>query len=132
MITDLVTCFFLICGAGFSFIAALGIARMPDLFTRMQAAAKTSTLGLGCTIVAVAVHFGEVGITTRAALIILFFFLTTPIAAHMIARAGYISGVALWRGTVTDEMRDTYDPVTHELSSERRSERGDSSEMIGL
>ncbi len=114
---ELVTSLLMLAGAGFSFTAALGIVRMPDLFTRMQAAAKTGTLGVGCTIAAVAVHFAEVGVTTRAALVILFLFLTAPVAAHMIARAGYISGVVLWSGMVTDELRDRYDPTTHALAS---------------
>jgi multicomponent Na+:H+ antiporter subunit G len=117
LITDVLTSFFIFAGAGFSFIAAVGIVRMPDLFTRMQAAAKTGTLGVGLTIVAVAIHFSDVGVTTRAVLVILFLFLTAPVAAHMIARAGYISGVKLWEGTVVDEMRDQYDAITHELGS---------------
>jgi multicomponent Na+:H+ antiporter subunit G len=42
------------------------VIRMPELFTGMQAATKASTPGIGCIILAVAVHFGELGITTRA------------------------------------------------------------------
>ncbi len=132
MFFELITCFLLLIGAIFSFIAALGIVRMPDLFTRMQAAAKTGTLGVGCTILAVATFFGDIGVATRAGLVILFLFLTSPIAAHMIARAGYISGVALWSGSVTDEMRDQYDPVTHHLSSEPRKKSDNDSQMLGM
>jgi multicomponent Na+:H+ antiporter subunit G len=117
MFMDIITSFLLLVGAGFSFIAALGIVRMPDLFTRMQAAAKTGTLGVGCTILAVAAYYGDIGVTTRAGLVILFLYLTAPIAAHMIARAGYISGATLWGGTIVDEMADQYDPATHYLSS---------------
>jgi multicomponent Na+:H+ antiporter subunit G len=131
LIGELLTCFFMLVGAGFSLIAAVGILRMPDLYTRMQAAAKTGTLGVGCTILAVAVYFADIGVTTRAALVILFLFLTAPVAAHMIARAGYISGVGLWKNSVIDEMRHRYDPSTHQLASgevraeEPREEAGD-------
>lgn len=118
-LNDVLTSFFMLAGAIFSFIAALGVFRMPDLFTRMQAAAKTSTLGVGCTIVSVAIHFSDAGVTTRAVLVILFLFLTAPVAAHMIARAGYISGLRLWDKSVADEMRGQYDLSTHELASER-------------
>ncbi len=114
---DILTSFFMLAGATFSFIAALGIYRMPDLFTRMHAASKTGTLGVGCTIIAVAVHFVDTGITVRATLILLFLFLTAPIAAHLIARAGYISGAKLWNGSVIDEMSGRYDHRTHELAS---------------
>jgi multicomponent Na+:H+ antiporter subunit G len=116
-IFEFITVLLLLAGAVFSFIAALGIFRMPDLFTRMQAAAKTGTLGVGLVLVALAVHFAEIGVSTRAALVILFLFLTAPIAAHMIARAGYISGVKIWEHSVCDELKDQYDAHTHELAS---------------
>lgn len=118
-VNDLLVCLFMLSGTLFSVIAALGIFRMPDLYTRMQTAAKSSTLGVGCTILSVAIHFSDTGVTTRAVLVILFLFLTAPVAAHMVARAGYISGVPLWKGSVADEMRGQYDPSTHELASDR-------------
>lgn len=117
LLAALFACFLMLVGAGFSLIAAIGIVRMPDLYTRMQAAAKTATLGVGCTILAVAIHFAEVDVTTGSALVIMFLFLTAPVAAHMISRAGYISGVKLWDGSVTDELSRRYDRVTHELAS---------------
>lgn len=117
MIGDLLTSLLMLTGAAFSLIAALGIVRMPDLFTRMQAAAKTATLGVGCTILAVAIHFSDAGVTAQAALVILFLFLTAPVAAHMISRAGYISGVTLWERSVTDELQGGYDFDSHELAS---------------
>ncbi len=114
---QIVVVFLLLAGGIFSLIAGVGIFRMPDLFTRMQAAAKTGTLGVGMLLIALVVHFWEVGIFIRAALVILFLFLTAPIAAHLIARAGYISGERLWRKSVCDEMKGQYDQVTHALSS---------------
>lgn len=121
LVSDLLTSFLMLAGASFSLIAAIGIVRMPDLYTRMQAAAKTATLGVGCTILAVAIHFGDIGVTTQAALVIIFLFLTAPVAAHMISRAGYISGVELWEGSVTDELRGRYDDSTHALASKESS-----------
>lgn len=136
MIVDIVSSFLMFSGAVFSFIAALGILRMPDLFLRMQAAAKTGTLGVGCTILAVATYFGDLAVTTRAGLVILFLFLTAPVAAHMIARAGYIAGVSLWKKTTIDELVDQYDPLSHYLRShgqqegKKRMEQKDEGQMI--
>ena len=105
-------------GGLFMLLAAVGILRLPDLFTRMQASTKSSTLGAACMLLAVAVHFGRLGITTQAVLVIVFFFLTTPVAAHMIARAAYFStGVALWEKTVINELQGRYDARTHTLTS---------------
>jgi monovalent cation/proton antiporter MnhG/PhaG subunit len=105
-----------IIGATFALLAGVGVVRMPDLFTRMQASTKASTLGIGCIVGAVAVHFGELAITTRAVATILFVFLTAPVAAHMIARAAYFVGVPLWEGTIIDELRGQYDRRTHRLA----------------
>ena len=104
MIADILTAALLLPGAIFGLLAAIGIVRLPDLYTRMQAAAKAGTLGVGCSVLAVAVHFGELGITTRALLVVGFLFLTAPVAAHMIGRAAYRSGVPLWEGSVQDEL----------------------------
>ena len=103
-------------GAAFCVLASAGVLRMPDLFMRMQAATKASTLGIGCIMLAVAVHFGELGITTRALATIGFVCLTAPVAAHMIARASYFVGVPLWEGTIIDELRGHYDRRTHRLA----------------
>jgi multicomponent Na+:H+ antiporter subunit G len=92
-------------GAVFMLVAGLGVLRLPDLFMRLQAATKAATLGVGCMLLATAVHFQDLGVTTRAVLVIAFFFLTAPVGAHMIARAAYAAGVPLWEGTITDELR---------------------------
>ncbi len=104
-------------GATFLLLAALGIVRMPDLLTRMQPATKAATLGAACTLGAAALHFNDLGVTTRAMATILFFFLTAPVTAHLIGRASYFVGTPLWEGSVVDELRDNYDPVTHECEA---------------
>ena len=105
----------LIVGGFFSLLAAVGLMRMPDLYTRMQTAAKAGTLGAGCIILAVAIHFGEAGITARALLVIGFIFLTTPAATQLIARSAYMTGVKLWKDSVEDELKGKYHPSTRAL-----------------
>lgn len=124
-----ITAVLLLIGGIFSLLAAVGLLRFPDLFMRMQASAKGGTLGVGLLIFAVAVYFGELGVTTRALLIMAFFFLTAPVAAHIIARAAYFVGVPLWERTVRDEMRDRYDPHTHVLESRSAGEVQDQSSV---
>jgi multicomponent Na+:H+ antiporter subunit G len=117
---EIITSLLMLTGAVFAFLAAMGILRFPDLFSRMQAATKGSAFGVTCVLLAVAVHFAELGIATRAVVTIIFVVLTTPVAAHMIGRAAYFVGVPLWQGTVTDELRGRYDMRTHALSSNDR------------
>lgn len=112
---DLLSDVLMLIGATFLLLAAVGVARMPDLFTRMQPATKASTLGAACTLLAAAVHFGSIGVTTRAIITIAFFLLTAPVTAHLIGRAAYFIGVPLWKGTVVDELHGCYNPLTHTL-----------------
>lgn len=104
MISEILTSLLIVMGSGFMLLAGVGVVRMPDLFMRMQAATKAATLGAGCMLLAVIVHFGDVAVATRAFLVIAFIFLTAPVAAHMIARAAYSVGTPLWEGTITDEL----------------------------
>ena len=114
---DLVVAVLLLIGASFLLLAGVGMLRMPDVFSRMQAATKASTLGVACILVAVAVHFNDLGITMRALATSVFFLLTAPVSAHLMGRASYFLGVPLWEGTVIDELRGRYDLRTHRLES---------------
>ena len=96
-------------GIGFVVIAAVGVLRMPDLYSRMQAASKAAPLGVALLAIAAAVAAGSLEVAIRAFLICLFLCLTAPIAAHTIARAGYRSGVAMADEAVIDELRQTSD-----------------------
>jgi multicomponent Na+:H+ antiporter subunit G len=96
---DALTAGFLLFGALFMLLGAVGIIRMPDVFTRMQATTKATTLGTACTLLSVALHFAELGVATRALLIVCLVFLTAPIAAHMLGKAAYRIGVELWAGS---------------------------------
>lgn len=101
-------------GSAFALLAAVGVLRMPDVFTRMQASTKASTLGLGCLLLGAALHLADFASIVRAASIGAFVLLTSPIAAHVIARAAYIANVPLWDGTLVDERREAEERSDHE------------------
>ncbi|MEM3207226.1 MAG: monovalent cation/H(+) antiporter subunit G [Halobacteria archaeon] len=96
-------------GAAFSLLAAVGVVRMPDLYTRLQVATKATTLGTILPLSAAGLHFGGWDVPLRAAAVVLFLFLTAPVAAHMIGRAAYLSGEPLWDRSVRDDLRGRYD-----------------------
>lgn len=91
-------------GTFFAVVAAIGVVRLPDVYMRLSATTKASTLGASCLLAGVAVHFAEAGVTGKAAAIVVFLVLTGPVAAHMIGRAAYFSGEPLWKGSVRDEL----------------------------
>lgn len=96
----------LMAGAFLALLAAVGVLRMPDVFTRMQASTKASTLGLGCLLAGLAILRPELSFVIRAVSISAFMMLTTAVAAHVIARAAARTGAPLWEGTSIDERPD--------------------------
>jgi len=121
---ELLTALFLVAGAGFMLIAALGLLRMPDLLTRMHATTKAGVLGAGLIMVGAAIFIGQLTVVVKAVAVIAFLILTAPVAAHAIGRAGYFMGVPLWSQTHTDELEGRYDPKTHTLASSSEQPSG--------
>ena len=101
--TEIITALLVLAGGLFSLAAAVGVLRLPDVLIRMHASTKAGTLGCGLILVAVAVHFGDTDIVARAVMAIVFLLLTAPVAAHMIGRAAFRTGVPLWHGTRIEE-----------------------------
>jgi multicomponent Na+:H+ antiporter subunit G len=90
-------------GATLNLLAAVGVVRMPDVFTRMQSSTKASTLGLGCLLAGLALQHPNLTVIIRAASIGAFTMLTAAVAAHVIARAAAMADTPLWEGTAVDE-----------------------------
>lgn len=94
----------LLAGATLVLIAGFGLIRLPDLYTRMHASTKPATLGVTLLVAALALDAGTLGIAVRGVLIVLFYLLTAPVAAHRLGRAAYWAGVPRWSGTVRDDL----------------------------
>ncbi|MDM1043835.1 monovalent cation/H(+) antiporter subunit G [Myroides sp. 1354] len=106
--TDLLIMILSTLGAIFILIASIGIFRMPDFYTRLSITIKAATLGIGCILGAAAIHFSEFSITTKVFAIVFFLFITSPVAAFLIARTAYMTGIKLWNKSVADELKDRY------------------------
>lgn len=96
----------LILGVLFMLLAAVGIVRMPDVFMRLQASSKASTLGIGAVLLALAVHFADLATSLRAAALIAFTFLTVPVAAQALGLAAHRMRVPMWPRTQKDELAE--------------------------
>ena len=105
---EIITAVLLVLGSLFSFVAALGMLRLPDTVIRMHAATKAGTLGAGLILIGEAFFYAELGITLRALAAITFLLLTAPVAAHLIGRAAYYSNVKLWHKTWIDQLAERY------------------------
>ena len=94
----------MIVGSLFCLVAAVGMLRLPDTLIRMHAATKAGTLGAGCILLAGAVVAAELGTPLKATAVIVFLLLTAPVAAHLIGRAAYHKGIALFDKAWIDEL----------------------------
>ena len=93
-------------GVTFSLSGAVGIVRMPDVYTRIQCSSKNVTMGTLPLLSAVVVDKGLVSTYgSRALLIAVLVLVVNPMAAHALARAAYRSGVPMWPGSVVDQAR---------------------------
>lgn len=103
--TEILTAVFSTVGALAILFASIGILRMPDFYLRLSVTVKASTLGVGLLLICAAFTFSDVSITTKAVAIVFFLILTAPVAAHMIGKTAYHTGVEIWKGTIIDELK---------------------------
>lgn len=89
MIVDALVSILVLVGAVFALLGSIGLARFPDLLTRLHGPSKATTLGIGGLLLASIVYFssrGE-GVSLHELLITLFVAITTPVSAQLIAMA---------------------------------------------
>jgi multicomponent Na+:H+ antiporter subunit G len=95
-------------GIFFSLTGAVGILRMPDVYTRIQCSSKVITMGALPLLIALAIAEGPVTTFAGRALFVGFFVLVlSPSATHALARSSYKTGVPMWKGSVLDEPRES-------------------------
>ncbi|MBN9671139.1 monovalent cation/H(+) antiporter subunit G [Roseibium aggregatum] len=110
VIVEIVTGVMLIVGAMFALVASLGLIRLKDVYMRMHAASKAGTLGSGVMLLALAVHASDLAVVTRALAGVVFFLLTAPISAHLLAKAAYAAGYRPCADTKQDALAETVRP----------------------
>jgi multicomponent Na+:H+ antiporter subunit G len=108
---------FIIIGVIFNACGCIGLVRLPDVYNRLQAATKSVTLGTCSIMFGVFMINGFTSIGIKALLAIIFIFLTSPTAAHALARGAYIFGVKLWSKSVCDK----YKEMNNEISKTERA-----------
>jgi len=89
-------------GLLFDLFGCLGLVRLPDVYTRLQAATKTVTLGTCLILIGACVYTGLNATGAKALLCMAFVLVTSPTAAHAIARGAYKAGVKFEAPTVVD------------------------------
>ncbi|MCE2469190.1 MAG: monovalent cation/H(+) antiporter subunit G [Dehalococcoidia bacterium] len=89
-------------GLFFIAVAALGLLRMPDFYTRVHAVSKSDTLGIALVLAGLALHDGATIVSLKLVLILMFIAMANPIGAHVLTRSALQSGLAPWKRTRAD------------------------------
>ena len=88
LFVDLLAALFLLLGAAFALIGSIGLARLPDIFTRLHGPTKATTLGVGSILLGSILYFSaRQGLSLHEVLVSLFLFMTAPVSAHLLSRA---------------------------------------------
>lgn len=105
---ELFIALFVLFGAIISVISAYGIIRFPDVYSRLHAGTKSSTLAVLITLLGALLFFlyTEGIFSVRLILGIVFVFITSPVSGHLICRASYRSNVKMTETTTVDELKD--------------------------
>ena len=101
--TDIIGYIIITIGILFNIFGCIGLVRFPDVYNRLQASTKCVTLGTALLLAGVAVVSGLGPTGTRAIVCAVFILVTSPTAAHAIAKGAYASGVKLWEQSVVDK-----------------------------
>lgn len=105
MVGDATALVFLGLGVVFGIMGNVGVLVFPDVYTRLQASSTASTTSVFSVFVATMVVSGLTPMTGKILVITLFFLVTSPIAAHIIARYAWQDEVIPWRRSYADRRR---------------------------
>ncbi|GGC69749.1 monovalent cation/H(+) antiporter subunit G [Chelatococcus reniformis] len=101
---ELIGSLFILAGAVFLFSAGLGLLRMPDAYTRIQAGTKATTLGNMLVLAGLA--FYHPGWIFKLILVIYFVLMTNPVSSHALSRAAYRIRTPMTSATMADALAE--------------------------
>jgi len=108
LLVIIISAILMLSGVLFFFAGSIALIRFPDVYSRLHATTKLDTLGLGLILGGLIVYDGFSLASVKLLFVIFFMFLTSPTAAHAIARAAYRSGVKLWGENPIDRYGESH------------------------
>ena len=102
-ITTLIAGFFIFVGCFFIVVAAVGIVRFPDFFSRIHPAGKCDTMGQAMVLLGLMIFEGLSLVSIKLLIIIAFIFIVNPTATHALASAALSGGLKPWKKDVVED-----------------------------
>jgi multicomponent Na+:H+ antiporter subunit G len=115
---EFIAALLILVGGLMAVVSAIGIVRLPDVYTRSHAGTKSSTMAVLLTLLGAFIFFWGIEgmVSIRLILGIVFVFLTAPVSGHLIARASYRSKVKPTKNTIEDDLKEVLHPETEKES----------------
>jgi len=93
LLIEIASWLLIVAGSFFTVVGALGLLRMPEVFSRMHAASVTDTLGVGFLVFGMMLQAGYSLVTLKLLILLALFFFTVPVVTHALARACLHEGI---------------------------------------
>jgi multicomponent Na+:H+ antiporter subunit G len=119
-ILELLSLVTVVIGLFFMIVGAVGVVRLPDVYNRLHAASKCSTLGLLGLLLGAVFHIGTVGMAAKAVMIMLFAFVATPLGVHMLGKAALRTRTPTWPPTEHDADEPTAPPAGDDQPDQKK------------
>ena len=111
---EIISSFFILGGVIFIVISSIGILRLPDFYIRISVITKAITLGITLILIGIGIYFNDLVIASKVITIITFMMITSPLSAHIIARAATKNKVAFWKKTILKDFQPYLDKQQEE------------------
>ena len=109
-LTDIVVAAFLLAGTGVMLMATTGLLRFGDVFMRMHAATKSSTVGVGMIVIGVGIFFADPLVSIKLAALSAVYFFVAATGAQVLASASHAARVPVVNETWIDELYEATEP----------------------
>lgn len=103
-VVEVIAAALMLTGSALALVAAVGLFRMPDAYSRVHVATKPATLAVVCTVGAALLRVPGLAPTTKLVLAVILQFWTAPVASHMLGRAAHAAGLRPDDPWVIDEL----------------------------
>ena len=108
-VVDVLAAVLMVSGSALALIAAVGLFRMPDAYSRIHVATKPATLAVVFTVGAAVLRVPGPAPTTKLLLAVLLQFWTAPVASHMLGRAAHAAGLRPAEPWAVDDLQTADD-----------------------
>jgi len=114
LLIEIISSFFILSGVIFIVISGIGLLRLPDFYIRISVVTKAITLGITLILLGIGIYFNDLIIASKIIAIISFMMITSPVSAHIIARAATKNKVPFWKKTILKDFQPYLDKQQEE------------------